>query len=69
MVAVTTKVGNTGAQTMMKVAARSWFHSPRRLAISHAAGGRKRAVSSGIACGRTERIQFPSGQVELESEG
>jgi hypothetical protein len=40
-----------------RVAARSWFHSPRRLAISQAASGRKSAVSSGIACGRTLRIR------------
>ena len=41
----------------MKVAASSWSHSPRRLAISQAASGRKSAVSSGIACGSTLRIR------------
>ena len=42
--------------TVTKVAASSWFHSPRRLAISQAASGRKSAVSSGSACGSTLRI-------------
>ncbi len=49
----------------MKVAASSWFHSPRRLAISQAASGRKSAVSSGSACGRTLRISASVGDVEL----
>jgi hypothetical protein len=42
--------------TVTAVAASSWFHWPRRLAISQAASGRKSAVSSISACGRTLRI-------------
>ena len=50
---------------MIRVAASSWFHSPRRLAISQAASGRKSAVSSGIACGRTLRIRSSAGDLQL----
>ena len=52
----------------MKVAASSWFHSPRRLAISQAASGRKSAVSSGIACGKDAEDERGVGDVQLEGD-
>src|SRR5215210_2639338 len=50
----------TAMRVVIAVAARSWSHSPRRLAISQAASGRKRATSSGRACGRTVRTRTPA---------
>ena len=45
------------------VAASSWFHSPRRLAISHAASSAKAARQLGIACGSYLRIRSEAADV------
>ena len=68
IVAARSSIG-TAIATVTAVAASSWFHSPRRLAISQAASGRKSAVNSISACGSTLTISSQAGDVELVAEG
>ena len=62
-----TRVGIASA-TVTKVAASSWFHSPRRLAISQAASGRNSARQLGDRVRQDAEDQFEAGDVELVGE-
>ena len=54
-------------KTVTMVAARSWSHSSRRLAIVQAASGRKTAVSSSRAWGAVVRISVPGEIARLSA--